>query len=389
MLRFLTAGESHGPALVGIVEGLPAGLPISIEAIDRDLARRQVGYGAGARMKIEHDRVELTAGLVNGRTIGAPVALRIENDDYKNWQGKPVPVQTIPRPGHADLAGAYKYDLDNLRLVAERASARETAMRVAVGALVRQLLDQFGLVVGSYVVEIGGVVAEQLELAYEERFRQAEASDVRVYDQASAERIRARIREVMLAKDTAGGVIEIVALNVPAGLGSHVHWDRKLDGRLAQAVMSIHSVKGVEIGPAFENARRLGTRVHDEIFPPAPSDSFARPEKRVASRLTNRAGGLEGGITNGEPVVIRAALKPISTTLTPLRSIDLATGQPALSQYQRSDLVHIPRACVIGEAMVAWVLAEALVDKFGGDSLDEMKAHFAGWNPAIGRFPDQ
>ena len=272
MLRFLTAGESHGPALVGIVEGLPAGLAVSIEAIDRDLARRQVGYGAGARMKIEHDQVEILGGIVDGQTIGAPVALRIENLDYKNWKDRPVPVQTIPRPGHADLAGALKYDFDNLRLVAERASARETAMRVAAGALARQLLAQFGIVVGSYVIEIGGAVADLPDLPYEERFARSEASDVRVYDEASAERIRERIREVMHAKDTAGGVIEIVALNVPVGLGSHVHWDRKLDGRLAQAVMSIHSVKGVEIGPAFENARRLGTQVQDEIVvdPPSP-----------------------------------------------------------------------------------------------------------------------
>lgn len=410
MLRFLTAGESHGPSLVGIVEGLPAGLAISVEAIDRDLARRQIGYGAGARMKIEHDHVEVLGGLVNGETIGAPVALRIENLDYKNWKDRPVPVQTIPRPGHADLAGALKYDFDNLRLVAERASARETAMRVAVGALARQLLSQFGITVGSYVTEIGGVSAHLADLPYAERFARAEASDVRVFDEASAERIRQRIREVMLAKDTAGGVIEIVALDVPVGLGSHVHWDRKLDGRLAQAVMSIPSVKGVEIGPAFENSRRLGTQVQDEIViaSPSPPSSTLRPlhlvpgisdpeDLRLADggpggggrrkagstairRPTNRAGGLEGGITNGEPVIIRAALKPISTTLTPLRSIDLATGQPTLAEYQRSDLVHIPRACVIGEAMVAWVLADALLEKIGGDSLREMRAHFESWN---------
>ncbi len=384
MLRFLTAGESHGPELIGIVEGLPAGLPISIDAINRDLQRRQLGYGAGARMKIEHDRVEITGGLVGGKTIGAPVALRIENLDYKNWNAaqKPAPPpQTIPRPGHADLAGATKYNLDDLRLVGERASARETAMRVAAGALARQLLEQFGIVVGSYVTEIGGEMAELPELPYAERFARAEASDVRVYDDASAERIRARIREVMLAKDTAGGVIEIVALNLPVGLGSHVHWDRKLDGRLAQAVMSIHSVKGVEIGPAFENARRLGTQVQDEIYATPPSNPTLRKGGRFGLRHTNRAGGLEGGITNGEPLVMRAALKPISTTLTPLHSIDLATGADALAQYQRSDFVHIPRACVIGEAMMAWVLADALVEKIGGDSLREMRAHFESWNP--------
>jgi chorismate synthase len=377
--------------LVGIVEGLPAGLPISIEAIDRDLARRQVGYGAGARMKIEQDRLEILGGVVNGETIGAPVALRIENLDYKNWKDRPVPVQTIPRPGHADLAGALKYDFDNLRLVAERASARETAMRVAAGALARQLLAQFGIVVGSYVTEIGGALADLPDVPYEERFARSEVSDVRVYEEASAERIRQRIREVMHAKDTAGGVIEIVALHVPVGLGSHVHWDRKLDGRLAQAVMSIHSVKGVEIGPAFENARRPGTQVQDEMVPALPSPPLvkggqgggplAKGGRGGVQRLSNRAGGLEGGITNGEPIVIRAAFKPLSTTLTPLRSIDLATGEAALAEYQRSDLVHVPRACVIGEAMVAWVLADALMEKIGGDSLGEMHAHFESWNP--------
>jgi chorismate synthase len=380
MLRFLTAGESHGPALVGIVEGLPAGLPVSIEQIDRDLQRRQVGYGAGARMKLEHDHAEITGGLIDGKTIGAPVALRVENLDYKNWKDKPTPVQTIPRPGHADLAGATKYAFDNIRLVAERASARETAMRVAVGSLARQLLAEFGIVVGSYVTEIGGVVAEQPELPYEARFARAEACDVRVYDEPSAERIRQRISQVMHAKDTAGGVIKVVALNVPVGLGSHVHWDRKLDGRLAQAVMSIHSVKGVEIGPAFENARQLGAQVQDEIFSRENTKTETPNSKLQIARRTNRAGGLEGGITNGEPIIIRAALKPIATTLTPLRSIDLATGKPALAKYQRSDFVHVPRACVIGEAMVAWVLADALIEKLGGDSLDEMKAHFESWN---------
>lgn len=371
MLRFLTAGESHGPALVGIVEGLPAGLDVDPESINRDLARRQIGVGRSARMRIEKDRAEILSGVVNGQTIGAPVALRIENLDYSNWNAsrKSVPRQTIPRPGHADLAGAIKYGLDDLRLVAERASARETAMRVACGSLARQLLAEFEIVIGSHVLEIGGVCAEIPNVSYPDIFSRALASDVAVADEASAEKIRARIEEVMRAKDTVGGVIEIVALNVPAGLGSHVHWDRKLDGLLAQAVMSIQSVKGVEIGTAFENARRLGTEVQDEIF---PSDEQSRHAPR-ATRHTNRAGGLEGGITNGMPIVVRAALKPIATTATPLRSIDLATGQPALAQYQRSDFCHVPRACVIGEAMVAWVLAGALMEKLGGDSIHEMK----------------
>jgi chorismate synthase len=371
MLRFLTAGESHGPALVGIVEGLPAGLRVDPAAIDRDLARRQIGVGRSARMRIENDRVEILSGMINGETMGAPVTLKIENLDYANWKDKRVPRQTIPRPGHADLAGAVKYGFNDLRLVAERASARETAMRVACGGLARQLLAEFGIVVGSHVLEIGGVRAEIPATAYEDIFARALASDVTVADAASAERIRARIEEVMRAKDTAGGVIEIVALNVPVGLGSHVHWDRKLDGRLAQAVMSIPSVKGVEIGTAFENSQKLGTQVQDEIFVNDKS-----PISNLQSRLTrhtNRAGGLEGGITNGMPVIIRAALKPIATTATPLRSIDLATGEAALAQYQRSDFCHVPRACVIGEAMVAWVLADALMEKLGGDSMSEMK----------------
>lgn len=380
MLRFLTSGESHGPALSCIVEGLPAGLPISIDEINNDLRRRQTGYGAGARMKIEQDHIQITGGLVNGATIGAPVGMLVENLDWKNWKDKVTPPQTIPRPGHADLAGATKYDLQDLRMVGERASARETTMRVAAGALARQLLARFNIVVGSYVTEIGGEIADLTDLPYMERFARAEASDVRVYDEASAERIRKRIYAVMQAKETGGGVIETVALNLPVGLGSHVHWDRKLDGRLAQAIMSIHSVKGVEIGTAFENARKLGTQVQDEIFisPPLSPGEPAR-----VRRETNRAGGLEGGLTNGEPLVIRAAFKPIATTLTPTHSIDVATREAAMMIYQRSDLVHIPRACVITEAMVCLVLADAMIEKFGGDSLREMQAHFNAWNPQL------
>jgi len=373
MLRLLTAGESHGPGLTGIVEGLPAGLVIDVEAINRDLARRQIGVGRSARMRIESDRVEILGGVVNGKTIGAPVALRIENLDYANWQGKQVPPQTIPRPGHADLAGAIKYGFDDLRMVGERASARETAMRVACGSLTRQLLGEFGMVVGSHVLEIGNVRAEIPALPYPEIFSRALSSDIAVADEASAEKIRARIEDVMKNKDTVGGVIEIAALNVPIGLGSHVQWDRKLDGRLAQAVMSIQSVKGVEIGDAFANAKKLGTEVQDEIF---KSPVTTRSERSTV-RHTNRAGGLEGGITNGMPIIIRAAFKPIATTVTPLRSIDLATGEPALAQYQRSDFSHVPRACVVAESMVAFVLADALLEKLGGDSIAEMKRHLA------------
>lgn len=373
MLRFMTAGESHGPALVGIVEGLPAGLPVTQELIDRDLARRQIGVGRSARMRIEEDHVEILGGLVHGKTIGAPVALTIENRDYANWRDKQVPPQTIPRPGHADLAGAVKYRLDDLRLVAERASARETAMRVACGALARQVLSEFEIQVGSHVLEIGGGRAEIPAVPYPELFARAQACDIAVADEASAVRIRERIEEVMRAKDTVGGIIEVIAINVPVGLGSHVHWDRKLDGRLAQAVMSIPSVKGVEIGDAWENARKTGTQAQDEIFPASGLKVNAQGGFVPVQRETNRAGGLEGGITNGMPLVIRAAFKPIATTVTPLRSVDLATGEAALSQYQRSDYSHVPRACVIGEAMVAWVLADALVEKLGGDSMTEMR----------------
>ncbi len=351
---------------------MPAGLPIDAEAIHRDLERRQSGVGRSARMRIEHDRAEITAGVHNGKTTGAPVALEIENLDYANWKDRVVPAQTIPRPGHADLAGALKYGLRDLRLVAERASARETAMRVACGALARQLLAQFEIVVGSQVLEIGGVVAERLPLAPTDIFARAQASDVAVADEPSAVKIRARIEQAMRERETVGGVIEVVALGVPAGLGSHVHWDRRLDGRLAQAVMSIPSVKGVEIGDAWQNTRRTGTQAQDEIFPsstPAPHPGAG------VSRKTNRAGGLEGGMTTGAPIVLRAALKPVATTPTPLHSVDLATGEPALPQYQRSDFCHVPRACVIAEVMVAWVLADALIEKLGGDSLNEMIAH--------------
>ncbi len=366
-LRFLTAGESHGQALVGIVEGLPAGLPVDVEAINRDLARRQIGVGRSARMRIENDRIEILGGAISGKTIGAPVVLRIANLDYENWKSKVVPLQTIPRPGHADLAGAIKYGLADLRLVAERSSARETAMRVACASLARLVLSEFGITIGSHVLEIGGERADVPPVSYPELFARAQQSDVAVADEPSAERIRGRIRQVMEQKDTVGGVIEIVALNLPIGLGSYTQWDRRLDGLLAQAVMSIPSVKGVEIGTAFENARQVGTAVHDEIFPAA---------NQSAARHTNRAGGLEGGMTNGMPVVIRAALKPIATTLTPLHSFDLSTGQSAQTQYQRSDFCHVPRTCVIAEAMIAWVLAQALLEKLGGDSIDEMRAHF-------------
>ena len=369
MLRFLTAGESHGPGLIGIVEGMVAGLPLAEDDINRDLARRQVGYGRGGRMAIERDRVEILTGVARDETTGAPIALRIENRDWVHWKGRELEPLTVPRPGHADLTGALKYGLDDLRLVVERASARETAMRVAVGAIARRLLTEFDITVGSYIIEIGGVAAQVPDLPCEELFARAEASDVRCPDPAAAEAMRERIREAGQRKETVGGLFVVAATGVPVGLGSHVHWDRRLSGRLAGAVMSIPAIKGVEIGEGFANARRFGTQVHDEIF---------LEEGRI-TRHTNRAGGLEGGITNGQPIVVRAAMKPISTTLTPLRSVDLSTGQPAATQYQRSDICAVPAAAVVGEAMVAWVLAKALVEKLGGDSLAEMRERFETW----------
>lgn len=369
-LRFLTAGESHGPALTAILEGMIAGLPLTRALIDRDLARRQVAYGAGGRMKIEQDRVRITAGVTGGKTTGGPLSLEVANLDYKAWAEKDVPPMTIPRPGHADLTGAVKYGYRDLRPALERASARETTMRVAVGAVCRVYLAQFGITVGGYVTSISTVEAAiPDELTYAERFAAAEASDVRCPIPETAERMRQEIWDAMQAKDTLGGIFEVVALGVPPGLGSHVHFDRKLDARLTAALMSIQAMKGVEIGPAFANARLRGTQVHDEI---------TRDDLGQLRRASNRAGGLEGGVTTGEPIVLRVAMKPISTTLNPLMSVDLATGAPAPTKYERSDFCATPRAVVIGEAMTAWVLADALMEKLGGDSLDEQLLRFTG-----------
>ncbi len=376
MLRFLTAGESHGPCLTAIVEGLPAGLAVDVELINRDLARRQGGYGRGRRMRIERDRVEILGGVIAGQTTGAPVALRIENRDWPNWRSRwaagDLPRLSVPRPGHADYAGMVKYGLDDARPVLERASARETAARVAVGSLAKLLLAAFGVAVGSTVTEIGGVVATVPDLPPETLWALAEESDVRCPDEEAAVRMRAAIDAARQAGDSLGGVFFVVATGVPVGLGSHVHRDRRLDARLAAAVMSIPAIKGVEIGPAFENARRPGTQVHDELYPREATQVATTNDQGGVTRTTNRAGGIEGGMTNGAPVVVRAAMKPIPTTLTPLCSVDLATGEPVKTQYQRSDVCAVPAASVVGEAMVAWVLADALIEKLGGDSLAEM-----------------
>jgi len=367
MLRFLTAGESHGPALTAILDGVPAGLPLDPSIIDLELARRQKGYGSGGRMKIEKDTVQILSGVMAGKTTGAPITLLVVNDDHVKWKGKAVEALTTPRPGHADLTGAVKYGYRDLRPTLERSSARETTMRVAAGAVCKHLLAQFGIRVGGYVKAIGEVEADFGGTSYEVRFEEAEASDVRCPNPIAAAKMRARIEEIIHGKDTLGGILEIVALNLPIGLGSYAQWDRRLEARLAQAVLSVQAMKGVEIGDAFENARRPGTQAHDAIHLDADGNLL---------RPSDHAGGTEGGVTNGQPLVIRAAMKPIATTLNPQRTVDLATGVEGPTTYERSDFCPVPRAVPILEAMVAFVLADALLEKLGGDSLAEMKPRF-------------
>jgi chorismate synthase len=366
-LRFLTAGESHGAGLVAILEGMPAGLGLTSEIIDRDLARRQYGYGAGARMKIEQDQVCILSGVMEGMTIGSPLALMVGNIDHAKWSGKAVAPFTIPRPGHADLSGAIKYGFNDLRPALERASARETAARVAVGAVCRHLLAQFKIQIGGYVTSIGEIEADLSGMPLEERIRLAEESEVRCPHPEASEAMRARIRKVMDERDTLGGTLEIVALGLPPGLGSYVHWDRKLEGRLGAAALSVPAIKGVEIGPAFANSRLRGTQVQDAI----------RLEGEELQRPTNRAGGLEGGVTTGQPLVLRAAMKPIATTLMPQQSVDLSTGEEVGTNYERSDFCPVPRAVPILEAMVAIVLADSLLEKLGGDSMEEILPRFS------------
>jgi chorismate synthase len=384
-LRFLTAGESHGPAVLTILEGMPAGLPLAADDINPDLARRQglnaAGRpypGASPRMKLERDSAQIIGGVMAGFTIGAPIAVQIENLDHAKWKGRAVEPMTTPRPGHADLTGAIKYGHSDLRMSLERASARETTARVAAGAICRKLLAEFGVRVGSYVIEIGGVRADVAALTMEQRIERALDSEMACPIREASDAMRARVEDIIRAKDTLGGVFEVVALGAPPGLGSHVHWDRRLSGRLAGALLSIHAMKGVEVGEAFDNARKRGTEVHDEIVlghgDVTPSPRHPVPGSLV--RRSNRAGGLEGGITTGEPIVLRVYMKPISTTLTPLNSVDLASGEPKPMEYERSDFCAVPRAGVIGEAMAAFVLAEALLEKLGGDSIAEMKPRF-------------
>ena len=367
-LRFLTAGESHGPSLTSILDGMPAGLPITPEIINKELARRQQGYGSGGRMKIEKDTVQILGGVMAGETTGAPIALLVQNDDHIKWKGKAIEPMTAPRPGHADLTGVVKYGYKDLRPALERASARETTMRVATGAVCKYFLAQFGIVVGGYVSSIGEVQTDFSDMPYEERFARAEESDVRCPVETSAKKMRDEIEKTIHGKNTLGGVLEIVALNLPVGLGSFVQWDKRLEAKLAMAILSVQAIKGVEMGDAFENARLPGTRAHDPII-------LQRSTLNV-ERSTNRAGGTEGGISNGQPIVIRAAMKPIATTLLPQPTIDLASGTESSTKYERSDFCPVPRAVPILEAMVAFVLADALIEKLGGDSMNEMKPRF-------------
>jgi chorismate synthase len=365
-LRFLTAGESHGPALTVILEGLPAGLPVTEDLINHELERRQMGLGAGGRMKIEHDRTQLLSGVMDGLTTGAPVSLLIENSDHSRWKGKAINAFTTPRPGHADLTGAVKYGFDDLRPALERASARETAARVAMGALCKAFLAEFEIQVGGYVSAIAEITADLENIPLEKRSALAEANDVRCPDESAAEAMRLRIRQVMDDRDTLGGIVEVAAFGLPVGLGSYIQWDKRLDGRLAAAMLSIPAIKGVEIGSAFENAALPGTQVHDAIL-------LINGE---IVRKTNHAGGVEGGISNGQPLLLRLAMKPIATTLSPQRTVDLATGQETDTVYERSDFCPVPRAVPVAEAMLAFVLADALLEKLGGDSLSELKPRF-------------
>jgi chorismate synthase len=365
-LRFLTAGESHGPSLTAILDGMPAGLALTSAIVDQELARRQKGYGSGGRMKIEKDSVQILGGVMAGETTGAPIALLVENADHVKWKGKAIEPMTAPRPGHADLTGAVKYGYTDLRPALERASARETTMRVAVGAVCKHFLSRFNIVVGGYVASIGEIQADFGDMPYAERFLHAEESDVRCPIESSANQMRAEIEKTIHGRNTLGGVLEIVALNVPVGLGSFVQWDKRLEARLAMAVMSVQAMKGVEVGDAFANAKLPGTQAHDPIELHA---------SRI-QRSTNRAGGTEGGVSNGQPILIRAAMKPIATTLTPQQTVDLASGAESPTKYERSDFCPVPRAVPILEAMVAFVLADALLEKLGGDSMNEMKPRF-------------
>jgi len=381
--RFTTAGESHGPGLTGVLEGLPAGLELTPEDIDRDLARRQLGHGRGGRMKIEKDRAAVTSGVRHGRTLGGPIALRMENRDYANWEERmnPWPVAAgvdevhLPRPGHADLAGVQKFGFTDVRNVLERASARETTSRVAVGALAKVYLRALGVEVRSHVLRIGAVTAPTDGALAVEDFEDVDESPVRCLEPRVSEEMVAEINAARKANESLGGVYEVVGFGLVPGIGSHVSWDMRLDGRLAQAIMSIQAMKGVGIGEGFDLAGRVGSQAHDEIF-------FS--QARGFYRDTNRAGGVEGGMSNGDLLVVRGAMKPLPTLTKPLRSVDIATEEPAQALRERTDSCTVPAAAVVAEAMVALVLAEGYREKFGGDHIDDTLAALRAYRDRIG-----
>ncbi|HUQ99353.1 MAG TPA: chorismate synthase [Gemmatimonadaceae bacterium] len=385
MLRFTTAGESHGVAIVAVLEGMVAGLPLLASDIDSELARRQQGYGRGRRMQIESDHAQILSGVRAGETIGSPIAMIIQNRDWKNWQdimdtapreGDPERKRTVtrPRPGHADLSGMLKYDRSDARDILERASARETTARVAAGAICKRFLREFDITIGSHVVHLGGVDAKRPENLPVDLNAAADQSQVRTLDAAAEAEMIARIDAAKKDGNTLGGIAEVICDGVPVGLGSHVSWDRKLDGRIAAAIMSIPAVKAVEIGLGVECARRMGSDVHDEIYP----DNKNLKSGRVR-RKTNRAGGMEGGITTGEQLVLRASMKPISTLMRPLNTVDMKTREPAQAVAERSDVTAVPAMGVIAEGMTAFIVAQAFLEKFGGDSLSETRRNYENY----------
>lgn len=387
-MRYLTAGETHGPQLTAIVEGLPSNLPLTGEPINEQLARRQKGHGRGKRMQIEKDTAQLVGGVRHGKTTGAPVALVVANNDWKAWTTV-MSIEDVeegsegkrrvnrPRPGHADLNGGLKYNQKDLRNILERSSARETTVRVAVGAIARLFLAQFGIKIAGQVIRIGETVAKREELPIDELIRRTEESPVRVVDKEAEALMIAAIDQAKADGDTLGGIVEVIVEGVPVGLGSHVQWDRKLDGRIAQAVVSIQAFKGVEFGIGFEAAERRGSKVHDEIL--YAEDSGFR-------RGSNRAGGFEGGMTTGEPIIVRGVMKPISTLYKPLASVDIDTKQPFSAQVERSDTCAVPAAGVIMESVVAWEVAKAFMEKFGGDSMEEIRANYDNYLAQVGRY---
>ncbi|MDX9714236.1 MAG: chorismate synthase [Dissulfurispiraceae bacterium] len=386
MIRYLTSGESHGPALTGILEGMPAGLKLSAEDINVDLSRRQKGYGRGGRMKIEQDKVQILSGVRWGETLGSPICLQIANNDWKNWEegmsadkqhSGSIPAVTRPRPGHADLSGVLKYGHKDIRSILERSSARETAMRVAIGAVCKRLLCAFDIKIVSYVIRIGSVQAENMPEGLEERFSAAELSEVRCPDKQASDLMKKMIDDANTKGDTLGGIFEVAAIGVPAGLGSHAHWDRRLDARLSQAIMSIQAIKGVELGDGFLMGQRPGSEVMDEIFFTKEANFF---------RTTNHAGGIEGGITNGMPLLLRAAMKPIPSLKRPLQSVDIITKERFEAAYERSDVCAVPAAAVTAEAMTAIVIARALIEKFGGDNIAEALDNFQRYKQRLDSF---